>query len=348
MFHIIEEGNAKIRVPKENKISKKLPVFYNPVMKLNRDVSVLLLNSISKAKMQIALPLTGTGVRGIRFLKELDKNKIKKIYFNDYNERAVKLIKANLGLNKIKSKKTEISNKDANQFLLQGLGFDYIDIDPFGTPNPFLDSSVKRLARNSILAITATDTSSLSGSFPTTCMRKYWSRPLKNEQMHENGLRILIRKVQLIGAQYDKALTPIYSYSKDHYFRVFFSCEKGKKHCDKILKQHIHLTKGKECFGPLWSGKLWDSKLAAEIYRNNKTPENNNFLEIIKEESKITTVGFFDLHRISKDYKIHNMQKKEIVMKKLKSNGFKASETHFSGTGIRTDAKLEDVVGMLK
>ena len=44
--------------------------------------------------------------------------------------------------------------------------------------------------------------------------------------MHEIGLRILIRRVQLAGSVYDKALIPILSYSKEHYMRVFFKCEK--------------------------------------------------------------------------------------------------------------------------
>ena len=74
-FKQIIEGKAAVFVPKEKKVSKKLPVFYNPAMKLNRDISILLLNSIKNKGMQIALPLSGTGIRGVRFLKELKKGK---------------------------------------------------------------------------------------------------------------------------------------------------------------------------------------------------------------------------------------------------------------------------------
>ena len=96
MYEVIEEGNARIKVKKAKKISKEMGVFYNPVMKHNRDISILLLNSINKKNMQIALPLAGTGVRGIRFLLELNKNKINNISFNDYSKDAVKSIKNNL------------------------------------------------------------------------------------------------------------------------------------------------------------------------------------------------------------------------------------------------------------
>ena len=101
MYENVIEDKVKIRIKKAEKISKGMDVFYNPVMKHNRDISILLLNSINIKCMNIALPFAGSGVRGIRFLKELKKNKIKKISFNDYNNKAVQSIKNNLKLNNI-------------------------------------------------------------------------------------------------------------------------------------------------------------------------------------------------------------------------------------------------------
>ena len=72
MYVSIEEGKAKVRVPKPAKVvSKEMPVFYNPVMKLNRDISVLLLNAIDKKGLRIADILAASGIRSIRFIKEL-------------------------------------------------------------------------------------------------------------------------------------------------------------------------------------------------------------------------------------------------------------------------------------
>ena len=73
---IITEESTKLKISEKSKISKELEVFYNPIMKLNRDTSILLLNLIKDKEMQLALPLAGSGIRGIRFLKELKKNKI--------------------------------------------------------------------------------------------------------------------------------------------------------------------------------------------------------------------------------------------------------------------------------
>ena len=385
MKTIVNEGSIRLKIPKAEKISKEMGVFYNPVMSLNRDISILLLNSVNKNNMQIADVLAATGVRSIRFLKELRKNKIKKIYINDYDKDAIKLIKQNLTLNEIKYKnnnKIFLSNDDANLFLLNSTGFDYIDIDPFGTPNPFLDAACKRIARNGILAVTATDTSALCGTFPKACIRKYWAIPKRDATMHETGLRILIRKIQLVAAQYGKALIPTFSYSKEHYMRVFLRNDKGKDKVDEILKQHGLFNNA----GPMWLGKLWDKDLCNKILNNAlkndifNTRENQsnaselanslttdgfsaprNFekisrenkelitlLKIIKEESKINSVGFYDLHNIYEINKIKHLQKKETIINKIKKFGYKASDTHFKGEGIRSDIPYSKLVHALK
>ncbi len=334
------EGKAVIKIKKTGKISKEMPVFYNPVMKSNRDISVLLLNSIDKDNLSIADPLAGSGIRSMRFLLELKKNKIKTISINDYSKDAFKSIKRNLLLNKIKtSEKITVKNEDANLFLLNSTGFDYIDVDPFGTPNPYLDSAVKRLAREGILAVTATDTAPLCGTYPTACLRKYWAMPLRNELMHEIGLRILIRKAQLIGAQYEKALTPVFSYYKDHYFRVFLRCEKGKKDVDKVIGQHGMF----ENAGPLWKGELWDDKLVNRMAKR----AGDRFLSIINEESKIKVIGFYDIHKICKRNKIKQLPRKGLLIEEIRKAGYKAAETHFNPNGVRSDITLNDLLSII-
>ncbi|MBI3026929.1 hypothetical protein HYY70_02355 [Candidatus Woesearchaeota archaeon] len=354
MRSIISEGSAKLKIPKTKKISKEMRVFYNPAMSLNRDISVLLLNSIDKTDLQIADPLAATGVRSIRFLKELNKNKIKRICINDYDKSAVSLIKENLELNKIKYDQNNniiIQNLDANIFLLHSMGLDYIDIDPFGTPNLFLDAACKRLSRDGILAVTATDTSALCGTFPKACMRKYWAMPRRDSLMHETGLRILIRKVQLIAAQFSRAFIPIFSYSKEHYMRIFLKNYKGKNKSDETLKSHGYFNNA----GPMWLGNLWDKHLTSRIYVNalkNKFFKNNKeltrFLKIIRDESKIDAVGFYDLSDICRKNKLKHLQKKEFVISKIRKLGYQASETHFKGEGIRSDMPLAKLINLMK
>ena len=340
---MIIEGKAKIKVS-TGKISKKLPVFYNPVMKLNRDVSILLLKSINQP-FRVGLPLAGSGVRGIRFLQELEN--IKSVDFNDLKPNFEFIMKENLALNKLKtSKKAKIHNKDGNIFLLESKGFDYIDIDPFGTPNDFLDAAVKRVSRGGLIAVTATDTSALCGSFKNACRRKYWAEQENNELMHETGLRILIRKVQLIGAQYAKSLTPIFSYSKHHYMRVFFKSEKSKEQTDKVLKQHSFINN----LGPMWTGLLWNKKLVINMKKNCKKDNKElfNLVKIINQESKIDRVGFYNIHTLAKKAKLKKILKMEELIKKVRSKNYKISKTHFNNISIRSDISEKELIKILK
>lgn len=363
----IQEGKAKIYANLENVPSKKMDVFYNPAMKLNRDLSVLLLNSVENKKIRIADILAGTGVRSIRFFFEVDKNKIGEIAINDYSKKAADLIKKNLKLNMIKSKKVKVYSKDANIFLLESRGFDYIDIDPFGFPGRFLDAAALRISRNGILAVTATDTAALAGSSEKACIRKYWAKPLKNEFMHETGLRILIRRIQLIGAQYEKAFFPILSYYKDHYMRVFLRCEKGKKKVDSMIKKHSWTSYCRKCLwrnvgyfedckncsskteiaGPLWTGKIADKKMINLLLKNSE-PENMPFLRKIRQEAKIEEPYFYDIHKLAQKYKKGSIPKNEEIIKEIRKRGFKAEQTHFRNEGIKSSIKIAQIAEIIK
>ncbi len=93
----IKEGKAIIKVPTAKIVSKELEVFYNPVMRLNRDISIELCKTLAK-NWHFADIVAASGIRSIRFLKELKTSQIKEICINDYDENAVKNIKENLKL----------------------------------------------------------------------------------------------------------------------------------------------------------------------------------------------------------------------------------------------------------
>jgi tRNA (guanine26-N2/guanine27-N2)-dimethyltransferase len=361
----IVEGAAVAMVPTTQKVSKEMEVFYNPVMKLNRDISLLLLEVLGKERKRrtewegftIGSPLAGSGIRECRMLVELSPETIKSIEINDYDEKAAELIKKNIVLNeqRLNCDEIEVSCTEASKFLLDSFGHGYIEIDPFGTPNPFLDAAVKRIQREGILAVTATDTSALSGTYEDSCRRKYWAKPMRNHLMHDVGLRILIRKVQLIGTQYEKSLIPIYSYAKDHYMRVFFLCQKqGKKVAAAVVKKHQYIHYCPICLsikvsptnesiccgktmtwaGPAWVGSLWDAKLAAKMAKLNARweygqTENQKFLETIAEESKLDAIGFYPFNLIRKVLKKTPRKKEELLA--LKS----VAPTHFESNSVK-------------
>lgn len=371
---LIKEKSVALNLALPQKeVHKKMEVFYNPVMTSHRNIAVLLLNSIENKEMNLADPLAGSGVRSLRFIKELKKGKINHLFINDMKENFPKTIIKNLKLNKVKNKNISIFNEDASLFLLnRGKDqtkpkdfcgyFDYIDIDPFGSPNPFLDAAIARICRDGILAITATDTAALTGTYEKVTRRKYWAQPLRNYLMHEIGLRILIRKIQLQAIQFEKALTPVLSYSKDHYYRLYLRVDRGKENCDELVKQHhyflfchncLHFKTSiynkEQCFcgkefafaGPLWIGNLGDASLLQKMAKNNLFPEEQKPLDVLKAEYQKNIVGFYDLHVLARKYG-GDPPKMEATLPLLKG-----MRTHFSPTGIKTEKSLQEVLKII-
>src|SRR3989344_7061474 len=100
---IIHEGSCSINIalpPKD--VHAQMEVFYNPVMASNRNITILLLNSVDNENMNIASPLAGSGIRELRFLKELKPGKIKNIFVNDIKDNFPAVLKENLRLNVMK------------------------------------------------------------------------------------------------------------------------------------------------------------------------------------------------------------------------------------------------------
>ncbi len=353
-------------------VHRGMETFYNPLMISNRNIAVLLLNSISSKSMNMADPLAGSGIRSLRFLRELNQGKINHLFINDMKENFEAVFHQSLKLNGLKPKNVSIFQQDASSFLMNRVDdaakpsgfcgyFDYIDLDPFGSPNPFLSAAIAKIARHGIIAVTATDTAALTGTYPLVTQRKYWATPLKNYLMHEIGLRILIRKVQLLGMQFDKALTPLLSYHKEHYLRIYFQSEKGKEQCDTLVNEHQYFWFCQKCFnfktstfnngqcscgaaflfaGPLWVGPLQDKKLILTMAKKNPFPEEQKFLDLLREESKLKVVGFYDSHEMA-----HRCRKEPLPMETV-LRAWKGVRTHFSPTGVKTKRTHKEVAGL--
>ncbi|MCA9477817.1 MAG: hypothetical protein KC535_01585 [Nanoarchaeota archaeon] len=354
---IITEGKAQIEVDTADIVSKDLEVFYNPDMVLNRDISIAVLRTQFDKPICIALPLAGTGVRGVRILKEIPEL-VKKIEMNDASPEATKLIKENLERNGLEENETiRISQKDACLFLEDSDGFDYIDIDPFGSPNQFLDTAIRKLSRKGILAVTATDTAALAGTYPTTCKRKYWSTSAITPHKHEMGLRILARKVMLLGIHHNKVLKPVLSYHYKHYYRIIFECIKSKEQAAKLLDSlqafvnydkvtaDISVTKNpdesKTWCGPLYEGELHDKEFLEKLLTNYK----HKVIEKAKEE--LNVVGSYDTHQVSQKNDLRLVPLDDII-RKLQEKKFEASRCATNLHAVKTTASFQKLIEVMK
>ena len=245
---IVKEGKVQVLVPKleaygvhpSDYAPSKAPVFYNPVMEFNRDLTVLAFQAYQrKANKEISIcdPLTSQGIRGIRFAVEIEG--VKKILISDINLRAFKLAKHNVKLNGLEDL-VAVKHKDANCVLSCNSSpekrFDVIDVDPFGTPTPFIGSAVRALRNGGLLASTATDLAPLCGVHPKACIRKYGGKPLRTEYCHELAVRLLAGCTATLAARYDVGIQVVFSHSSEHYIRVYAQIAYGAKKADESVK----------------------------------------------------------------------------------------------------------------
>lgn len=357
----ITEGRTRLLVPDLSvyKIPEKAPIFYNPAMKTDRDISVTVLKAFLK-KGKVADILSGLGARAVRYANETGLD----VYANDIQPSAVKLLRRNAKLNKVK---VRASVKDANLFLLENKydKFDCIDIDPFGSPGQFLNSAMRAIMpKNSLLCITATDIGVLSGNYPTACFRKYFIMAGRASFEHELGVRNLIAAAFREAAKYNFSIDPILTYGNMHYYRTFLRVAGGRKRANRDIKSLGYVAYCRKCeyrhtfpvfealpdkckcdnrlelFGPTWIAEIADKDFLS------KTHNQNSILEACYEEADMPFIHY-DMHALARTGKRKSVPKLADVIKKLEDLGYRAVRTQFSSHGIKTNAEHKVVRRLL-
>jgi tRNA (guanine26-N2/guanine27-N2)-dimethyltransferase len=388
---IIREGKVQVLVPKlaayttepSEFAPSKAPVFYNPVMEFNRDLTVLAFQTFQRMvnrEITICEPLTSQGIRGIRFAKEVEG--VKSVLVGDINRRAYELAKHNIELNGVEGK-VSIRNKEANCTLSCNASpkkrFDIVDIDPFGTPVTFIGSAIRALRNNGLLALTATDLAPLCGVHAKACQRKYGGKPLRTEYCHELALRLMAGCTASLAAKHDVGVKVLFCHSSDHYIRQYSQISYGAKrgdenirnlgyilHCYSCLhREAVEKIFGKsvvcpECgekmdyAGPLWLGNLWDKEFCEALIAESKKTAFKDSARINKLLTQTTQeanapMTFYVLDKLCQKMNLPAIAT-QTFMEALKKAGYLAVPTHFNTRGIRTDASalaMQKVLGGL-
>lgn len=361
---ISEEGTA-LSVPDG--------VFYNPEMALCRSMCSLALGAIGSG-VSVLDAMCASGARGIRYKKE--NGNVRRLLLSDLSSRAVACARRNAAANRAKCR---CVRSDANEMLRSGSeGFDFLELDPFGSPAPFLHDAFSHFAgsEGGWLSATATDMAVLCGAHHAACLKNYGAAPLDNEFCHENAVRILAGKAILEAAPFNLSARPAFSLSHRHYVKVIFEISSGAEAAVASVKslgfvswcpgccyrESGRLPLGKACphcnhvlvhAGPLFLGKLWKpellegmQKLAAQReYLQGK--EIGKILSAIVSESAISAYGYYDLHVLAKKMKVRIMSM-DSALSALRAGGFAAGRTHFCPTAVRTDAPHEKVLEVLR
>jgi tRNA (guanine26-N2/guanine27-N2)-dimethyltransferase len=361
----VTEGTTTLLVPKTAhtigpKKREGVP-FYNPAMRLARDVSVVVLRTLVELDgrtFRVFDAMSATGARGIRLANEVPGTKVQ---LNDANSDAVSLAQQNvkrLGLTNVDFRVGRLESHIAAEH------YDWVDIDPFGTPAPFIDAAVLGVLEDGILAVTATDTASLSGVYPDACFRRYNARPRRGDCMPELAARILVGAVVRAAGRRDRGAVPLLTYTTQHFVRTYVRLSGGAGAADASAKQLGFAVFGpglsrrlqsepaapKTFAGPLWTGPLCDLAFmhrvrATAAQHPNLSKETTKLLERLDEEAAAPPL-YYEIDDFTSLGKT-NSPKLEVFLQRIRDDGHVATRTHFSDRGFKTDASPDQVMATL-
>lgn len=181
-----------------------------------------------KAPFTILDALSATGLRALRYAKEIPF--ATSITSNDMSKNAVESIKLNIRHNKLDGTiKPNTGNAIAYMYsYCDKNGYDVIDLDPYGTAAPFIDSAIQAINDDGLLCVTCTDSAIFaSHGYLEKTYSQYGGLPFKGEPCHEGGLRLVLHAIAQSAARYGMAIEPLLSLSIDYYLRVFVRVRKA-------------------------------------------------------------------------------------------------------------------------
>jgi tRNA (guanine26-N2/guanine27-N2)-dimethyltransferase len=390
----LKEGEVEFLAPRLKAFVKeaweyapsKAPVFYNPAMELNRDLAMLTVQTYQRLvnrELVACEPLTGCGVRGIRLAKEVAG--VRKVVVNDISSDAATLASFNVSMNGL-TDKVLVDNKDANLLLSSYAAprkrFDYVDIDPFGSPALYIDSALRALRNGGLLALTATDMAPLCGIHAKACLRKYGGKPLRTEYCHELAVRLLISSLVMLAAKHDIGVNVVFSYSDLNYVRTYAIASYGAKSADNSVQSMGYILHCFSCFhresqsgltslarkdcpecgsklqiaGPLWVGPLWDKEFCAKLIAETRRRDLRSQVKILNMALVIASeiyapITYYVIDKVCDKFSLPVPSLSKVI-DRLAEAGFPAVATHFSSKAVRTNAPAailkETLTGLAK
>lgn len=370
------EGRARLRLPPQ--VGGGLKVFYNARMSFNRDLAILFASSHfpSHRQLRVCDPMAASGIRAVRYV--LESPNVLSVLAADNSTQSVDVARETVILNN-QSAKISVVESDANLLLLNHVTqrFDLVDLDPFGSPAPFFDNTLRATIDGGVIAATATDMGPLTGARASACIRKYGVRPVRSEFAKEMAVRTLAACLENIAGRLELGIEIVFSHASDHYARIYAKVFKGRKsanastsfigfleYCPKCLKRIEHnkfesiSSTCQECQaktrigGPIWLGPIWDGRTVQAMIEqtprlnSSRLSEIQSLLTCIDQERESSAFHYTtDAFSRRLSMKPPAMR---TVLDSLREAGFKATRTHFSPTGFRTNAPCQEIASIFQ
>jgi tRNA (guanine26-N2/guanine27-N2)-dimethyltransferase len=308
----------------------------------DRDLAVALIRSWSLLRPR---PRTGwemmgaTGVRGLRLLVEAGP--FDAFVFTEANPEAVRVLSENAR----SRPEARVECSDARR-IPAGAPFDYVDLDPYGTPVPFLPVALEAVRPGGLLAVTATDMMVLAGVQPGACERRYGARPIRGRLGPEGGLRVLLAYLARAARERGRSIRPLLCYVRDHHVRASVEVRESVPGPDPVGRIDPATWAGpfvgdRGPYGPFWLGPLFDRELVLSL-RVPPTAacprETERFLERVRGEVEADVPFYYEANTLSAALDLAEPPALSSLLGALRDEGHRAARTHARPEGFRTDA----------
>jgi len=364
MYVVLREGEVSFYAPDLSRYVAGgriepawAPVFYNPAMANNRSVSVIVvrayLNLIGGGGVMCE-PFTGTGVRSIRYVKEAG---VERIIAGDIDDEAVRVAGRNVELNGLRDQ-IKVVRGDANEVLVSNR-CDMVDLDPYGSPAPYVWAALHSIRHGGLLCATATDLAVLQGSYANKAIRRYGFKPLRGHLSREIGLRGLLGFIARQALVMDMGIKPLLSYWEGHYYRVCLTVHRDRGmaretthnlgyayYCPGSLERGFvdkypgFTMRGCVAAGPIWIGPIGDVEFidyALSIVKNveHELRAAGTIRGTISDNLPIPL--YYTVTELGRG--MGAVPSLTSLLRRLGELGIEAHRTHFSSEGVKTDAE---------
>ncbi|CUU34996.1 tRNA (guanine26-N2/guanine27-N2)-dimethyltransferase [Armatimonadetes bacterium GXS] len=359
---VYKEGAAEFHLPRSQH------VFYNPRAKLGRDLGVLAMRVEAERlerPLEVLELMAGAGLRSKRYLTEAP---VARMVVNDANYESFSVLQQHVGDDPRVELHNELAQRLLSRFYLEERRFDWVDLDPFGTPAPYVPFVQGVIRWEGLFYVTATDAPVLCGAQRGESLKSYDAVSALGRECHEFGLRILVGFLMRRLVQANMHAVPLFSVFDGYCWRVLLRVFKGTRGFSiENLGFIVQMPDGEyrtamagvpapvnyewnssttiRWVGPLWTGPLHDHAFLGAMFRaaheDYFEPTKRFIARLQKELDELPIV--YNLSTLA-DRLDRSVPSTRAAIRFLRAQGYKASGVHHSGNSIRTDAPLQVVL----
>lgn len=285
--------------------------------------------------------LAATGARGLRIARETGR--FAEFVLTELRADAAEVARANAeGLPGV-----EVRVADATRPIARR-AFDYVDVDPYGSPAPFLGAALAAVADGGTFAVTATDMMVLAGAQRGACERRYGASPVRGRLGPEGGLRILLAYAARRAAEEGRTIRPLLAYVLDHHVRAYLEVGRSVPGAgdppvgilDPAGWDGPPLPPGRPV-GPLWLGSLFDPELVAHLGVPTTAAhpvEVDRLLARFRDEARVPAPFYYEPNLLAERLRLCSPPPLRLLLEGLAARGHPAARTHAREAGFRTAA----------